>query len=128
MPISGTSYAAPVVSGIVALVRSRSPELTARQVIRRIEETAHRPAAGWDPVVGHGIVDALAAVSGDTTPAGERTQPRPISNPDATPIDHGAQHFAISGAAVCLTLSTATVAVTAAASRLRRSREAVTRD
>jgi membrane-anchored mycosin MYCP len=58
IPISGTSYAAPVVSGIVALVRSRSPELTARQVMRRIEETAHRPAAGWDPVVGHGVVDA----------------------------------------------------------------------
>lgn len=129
MPISGTSYAAPVVSGIVALVRSRSPELTARQVMRRIEETAHRPAAGWDPVVGQGVVDALAAVSGDaTTPDGEPTQPRLISNPDATPKDRGAQHFAISGAAVCLTLSAATLVMTAAASRLRRSREAVTRD
>jgi membrane-anchored mycosin MYCP len=129
MPISGTSYAAPVVSGIVALVRSRSPELTARQVMRRIEETAQRPAAGWDPVVGQGVVDALAAVSGDTTvSAGERTQPRPISNPEATPDDRGAQQFAISGAAVCLTLSTATLAMTAAAARLRRSREAVARD
>ena len=67
MPISGTSYAAPVVSGIVALVRSRSPELTARQVMQRIEATAHRPSAGWDPVVGHGVVDALAAVGGDGT-------------------------------------------------------------
>lgn len=62
-PISGTSYAAPVVSGIVALVRSRSPELTARQVMQRIEDTAHRPTAGWDPIVGHGTVDAMAAVS-----------------------------------------------------------------
>lgn len=129
MPISGTSYAAPVVSGIVALVRSRSPELTARQVMRRIEETAQRPAAGWDPVVGQGVVDALAAVSGDTTaPAGERTQLRPISNPDATPDDRGAQQFAISGAAVCITLSAAILAMTAAASRLRRSREAVPHD
>ena len=49
MPISGTSYAAPVVSGVAALVRSRSPHLTARQVMQRIEDTAHRPAAGWDP-------------------------------------------------------------------------------
>ncbi len=61
---SGTSYAAPVVTGIVALLRARSPELTARQVMQRIEDTAHRPPAGWDPVVGHGIVDALAAVTG----------------------------------------------------------------
>lgn len=129
MPISGTSYAAPVVSGIVALVRSRSPELTARQVMRRIEETAHRPAAGWDPVVGRGVVDALAAVSGDATaPAGELTQPRPISKPDAMPNDRGAQRLALSGAALCLTLSAAVVAMTAAASRLRRSREAVMRD
>ena len=67
MPISGTSYAAPVVSGVVALVRSRSPELTARQVMQRIEDTAHRPPAGWDPVVGHGVVDALAAVSAGWT-------------------------------------------------------------
>lgn len=129
MPISGTSYAAPLVSGIVALVRSRSPELTARQVMRRIEETARRPAAGWDPVVGQGVVDALAAVSGDATaPTGERTQARPFSNPDSTPNDRGAQQFAISGAAVCLTLSAATLVMTTAASRLRRSREGVTRD
>jgi len=55
LPISGTSYAAPVVSGIVALVRSRSPELTARQVMRRIEETAQRPAAGGIRLWGTGL-------------------------------------------------------------------------
>jgi membrane-anchored mycosin MYCP len=128
-PISGTSYAAPVVSGIVALVRSRSPELTARQVMRRIEETARRPAAGWDPVVGHGIVDALAAISGDeTAPAVERTQSRPVSYPDAAPADRGAQRFAVGGAAVCVAVSVATVAMTASVARLRRSRDAVARD
>ncbi|WP_084294474.1 type VII secretion-associated serine protease mycosin, partial [Mycolicibacterium flavescens] len=60
-PIAGTSYAAPVVAGIVALLRSRSPQLTARQVMGRIEQTARRPAAGWDPHVGHGVVDVVAA-------------------------------------------------------------------
>ncbi|PRC41912.1 type VII secretion-associated serine protease mycosin, partial [Mycobacterium sp. ITM-2017-0098] len=59
--LSGTSYAAPVVTAIVALVRARSPELTARQVMQRIEDTAHHPPSGWNPVVGHGVVDALAA-------------------------------------------------------------------
>jgi membrane-anchored mycosin MYCP len=129
LPISGTSYAAPVVSGIVALVRSRSPELTARQVMRRIEETAHRPAARWDPVVGHGVVDALAAVSGDATaPALEGTQSRPVSYPDAPPTERRAHQFAVGGAAVCLAVSVATVAMTASAARLRRSRDAVARD
>ena len=129
MPISGTSYAAPVVSGIVALVRSRSPELTARQVMRRIEETAHRPAAGWDPVVGHGVVDALAAVSGDATPApGFEHKPRSVTHPDAAPTDRRAHQFAVGGAAVCLAVSVATLATTASEARLRRSRDAVARD
>jgi membrane-anchored mycosin MYCP len=130
IPISGTSYAAPVVSGIVALVRSRSPELTARQVMRRIEETAHRPAAGWDPVVGHGVIDALAAVSGDatTTPALEGPASQPVSYPDGTPTDRRAHQFAVGGAAVCLAVALATVAMTASAARLRRSRDAVARD
>jgi membrane-anchored mycosin MYCP len=130
MPISGTSYAAPVVSGIAALVRSRSPELTARQVMRRMEETAHSPAAGWDPVVGHGVVDALAAVSGDATaaPAVGRTQSRPVSNPAVRPTDQRAHQYAVGGSAVCLAISVATVAMTASAARLRRSRDAVTRD
>jgi membrane-anchored mycosin MYCP len=130
MPISGTSYAAPVVSGIVALVRSRSPELTARQVMQRIEATAHRPAAGWDPVVGHGVVDALAAVGGDGTsvPASERTRSQPVSHPAVTPPDHRAHRYAVGGAAICLAISVATVAMTASAARLRRSRDAVTRD
>ncbi len=129
-PIAGTSYAAPVVSGIVALVRSRSPELTARQVMRRIEDTARRPTAGWDPVVGHGVVDALAAVSGDATTAPDRegTHSRPVSYPDAAPTDRGAHQFAVGGAAVCLAVSVATIATTASAARLRRSRDAVARD
>jgi membrane-anchored mycosin MYCP len=129
-PISGTSYAAPVVSGIVALLRSRSPELTARQVMRRVEETAHHPAAGWDPVVGQGVVDALAAVSGDATtaPAVEGRQSRPVSSPNVIPADGRAHRFAVGGAAVCLAVSIATVAMTASAARLRRSRDAVARD
>jgi membrane-anchored mycosin MYCP len=129
MPISGTSYAAPVVSGIAALVRSRSPELTARQVMRRIEETAHEPATGWDPVVGHGVVDALAAVSGDApTPGPEPRPSRSTPYPEATHTDGGAHQFAVGGAAVCLAVAVATLVMTASASRLRRSRDAVTHD
>ena len=75
-PISGTSYAAPVVSGIAALIRARAPHLTARQVMRRIEDTAHHPSAGWNPFVGSGVVDPLAAAE-----RGRRERPRAIPSP-----------------------------------------------
>jgi membrane-anchored mycosin MYCP len=127
-PISGTSYAAPVVSGIVALMRSRAPELTARQIMRRIETTARRPASGWDPVVGHGVVDALAALStGATSPRTQHLE-RPLSHPSARPDDGRDFGFAVGGAAVCLAVSAATIAMTAATARLRRSRDAVPLD
>ena len=131
MPISGTSYAAPVVSGVAALVRARSPYLTARQVMQRIEGTAHRPAAGWDPFVGHGVVDALAAVSGDTTvrPPRDRDAPRRAPPPVlGEPADPRPRHVAFSGAAICVVVAVATVAMTASADRLRRRRDAVTHD
>lgn len=103
-PISGTSYAAPVVSGIAALVRSRFPNLSAREVMRRIEDTAHRPPGGWDPYLGHGVVDALAAVSDGGPPAGgpvpvtAPTVPRPAVNPE----DTRPRRIALGGAAICL--------------------------
>jgi membrane-anchored mycosin MYCP len=127
-PISGTSYAAPVVSGVVALLRSRSPELTARQVMQRIEDTAHHPTAGWDPLVGHGTVDALAAVSSGPGPlSGGASTPQPLSIPGSEPIkDRG--HFAVRGAGLCIAVSIALVAMTASASRLRRRADAVPPD
>jgi membrane-anchored mycosin MYCP len=104
-PLSGTSYAAPVVSGLAALVRSRFPTMTARQVMQRIEATAHHPPAGWDPLVGAGVVDFLAAVSTDPppSPAPERRSPVPVPPPAAHGRpDHPALDTAFTGAAICL--------------------------
>ena len=60
----GTSAAAPIVSGLVALVRSAYPKLDAAQVINRVIATAN--ANGHtvpSPIYGNGLIDAAAAVS-----------------------------------------------------------------
>jgi membrane-anchored mycosin MYCP len=73
IPLTGTSFAAPLVSGLAALIRSRFPQLTARQVIDRITRTAHHPADGRDGAVGYGLIDPVAALTTttpDTVPSG----------------------------------------------------------
>lgn len=129
-PISGTSYAAPVVAGIAALIRSRSPQLSARQVMKRIEDSAHEPAAGWDPRVGHGVVDALAALSADDTGG---TRPQPTTLPHTLPATAGSTHadrmpraFAFGGAAICV--AAAAAVATMSTGRLRRRRDGIPDD
>lgn len=104
-PITGTSYAAPVVSGVAALVRSRWPHLTARQVMQRIEETAHRPPGGWNSVVGHGVVDVSAAVSGGVPAAAADEQMRPVAAPPEAPDDPRPRRIAMVGAGVCVAIT-----------------------
>lgn len=85
----GTSFAAPLVSATAALVRARYPYLTAQQVITRIESTAHAPAEGWNPFVGHGVVDPAAALSADLPLDGVATgsaQSTPIPAPPPAPV------------------------------------------
>jgi len=57
---NGTSFASAFVAGVVALVRSAHPELSAAQVVARIEATAHGPVG---PGTGHGLVDPVRAVT-----------------------------------------------------------------
>ncbi len=129
-PLSGTSYAAPVVSGLAALIRARYPTWTARQVMQRIESTAHHPPAGWDPVVGNGTVDALAAVSTGTAsgPPGTsapHTPPVAVSPPQPpSPPDGHARGNALRGAAIGL----AALVAALVSPRLRGSRDAVAGD
>ncbi len=63
---SGTSAAAPIVSGLVALVRAAHPELDANNVIQRVIATAQAQTDEVpSPLYGYGIIDAYAAVSED---------------------------------------------------------------
>nr|WP_156744433.1 type VII secretion-associated serine protease mycosin [Mycobacterium sp. E740] len=126
-PIAGTSYAAPVVAGLVALVRARSPQLTARQVMRRIEETARHPAAGWDPVVGHGVVDVLGAVTGGPRPIEKADRVTAVAFPASTAPDQRPALIALRGAAICLAVILAVAATTLCRRRLRNDK-AVPRD
>jgi hypothetical protein len=59
----GTSFAAPEVAGIAALVWAAHPELLNYQVARILTQTATRaPGADWSPTQGWGVVNAKAAV------------------------------------------------------------------
>ncbi|WP_177175344.1 S8 family serine peptidase [Austwickia chelonae] len=71
-----TSGATAVVSGVVAAVRSKYPELSAGQVIRRVLATAKRNGGGAvpDEQCGWGVVDAYAAVTADI-PVGDKENP-----------------------------------------------------
>ncbi|MGF6832719.1 membrane-anchored mycosin MYCP [Paenarthrobacter sp. TE4293] len=63
---AGTSGAAPIVSGVAALIRSKWPEMSATQVINRIVSTAKDAGApGKDPLYGYGILNAEAALKED---------------------------------------------------------------
>ena len=130
-PVSGTSYAAPVVSGLAALIRARFPALTARQVMQRIESTAHHPPAGWDPLVGNGTIDAPAAVSTDAGPSATASTPAPAriaAPPPAAPPNAHARNTALRGAAICLAALGITLAAGVAGGRLRRPRNEVAGD
>lgn len=61
--MSGTSMASPAAAGVVALIRSKYPNLTQAQVKAHLEKTAQDLGTpGFDQQFGHGLVDAAAAV------------------------------------------------------------------
>ena len=66
--MSGTSMAAPVVTGVIALLLQDEPGLTPDQVKFRLTATANQNWVGYNPAkAGAGTVDAYAAVNGTTT-------------------------------------------------------------
>ncbi len=77
---AGTSFSTAIVSGVAALVRAKYPQLSAYQVINRLERTARAPARGVDNQVGHGIIDPVAALTWDV-PDGPAKPPQQLSAP-----------------------------------------------
>lgn len=73
--MSGTSMAAPMVSGAVALLLQDEPTLTPDQVKYRLMTTANKTWAGYNAATaGAGYLDIYAAVTGTSTQSANTNQ------------------------------------------------------
>ncbi|MFF5028267.1 type VII secretion-associated serine protease mycosin [Streptomyces collinus] len=73
---NGTSFSAPYVAGVAALIKAKHPRWTAQEVTAQIEQTAERSITGHDRLVGWGVVDPVRALTEDD---------HPIETPHADP-------------------------------------------
>ncbi|WP_410596027.1 S8 family serine peptidase [Amycolatopsis sp. lyj-23] len=91
-PIQGTSFAAPYVAGLAALVKAKFPKLDAKGIVNRIKETAQHPAApgGRDNFVGYGVIDPVAALT-QSLPSEVGNQ-APIPPPQAAQLPPANDH------------------------------------
>lgn len=81
--VQGTSFAAPLVTGAIALVRSRFPALDASNVINRVIETARDLGVpGRDDRYGFGEVEPVAALTAQVPDVA--ANPLDPTTPDST--------------------------------------------
>ncbi|MDG4821976.1 S8 family serine peptidase [Asanoa sp. WMMD1127] len=81
---TGTSGAAAITAGVVALIRSRFPELDAANVINRLVKTAtDKGEKGQDGHYGFGIIDPVKALTADVPPVNAN----PLGAVDPLPSD-----------------------------------------
>jgi membrane-anchored mycosin MYCP len=131
-PLDGTSFATPYVAGLAALVRERFKNLTARQVMHRIEQTAQHTAGpgGRSEELGYGMVDpvaALTAVLPEEQGSGPApVQPTKLSDLQPPPPDNPLPRtIALTGSAAALGLLALTLVVVQTVKRHRRSHNRV---
>ncbi|WP_329193886.1 type VII secretion-associated serine protease mycosin [Streptomyces sp. NBC_01435] len=65
---NGTSFSAPYVAGVAALIKAKHKDWTRRQIVAQIQQTAERSIAGHDSRVGWGVVDPVRALTEDDKP------------------------------------------------------------
>ncbi|MFG2297191.1 type VII secretion-associated serine protease mycosin [Streptomyces sp. NPDC048603] len=86
---NGTSFSAPYVAGVAALLKAQHKDWTPEEIIWQIQQTAERSVKGRDDYVGWGVVDPVRAVTQDH----ERPRapvpdpgPPPAAAPDVAPL------------------------------------------
>ncbi|MFJ9598156.1 type VII secretion-associated serine protease mycosin [Streptomyces virginiae] len=130
---NGTSFSAPYVAGLAALLRAEHGDWSAQQIVWQIQNTAERAVNGRDDYVGWGVVDPVRAVSQDQEapkPPVPDPGPPPATAPQAAPLQltetaqerqerYGTYALGIGAVLIAVIAGTATV-VRDARSRRRR--------
>jgi type VII secretion-associated serine protease mycosin len=82
---SGTSDSTAIVSGAVALIRSKYPSLSAQEVVHRLTATAvDKGPPGRDPEYGYGELNLVAALTADVPPLEPSASASPPTSPTPT--------------------------------------------
>ncbi|MGW1811969.1 type VII secretion-associated serine protease mycosin [Streptomyces sp. NPDC002125] len=122
---NGTSFSAPYVAGVAALLVAKYPDWSPAEIVARIEQTAERSIRGHDSFVGWGVVDPVRALAGDkddTPLASPRPDPAPAKAPAPRPAHlamsetsqerserYATYALALAAVLVCVVAGTATV-------------------